>query len=79
MMDDIYYINFSTESGNIICLCKDKLICNKEERVNCKEYILTFTEIVRRSKKKFDVDKAAITKLKRVRTELEKTLKKVKI
>ena len=78
MLNDIYFINFSTDSGDIICQCKDKLVCNKEERKECKEYIITFTQITRKSNK-FDIDKGAINKLKRARTELERHLRKVKL
>lgn len=76
-MDDIYWVNFV--DGYVECLCVDKLGCKKEERLMCKEYLISFTKIERRANKKFDIDKAAINKLKRARTELEKTLRKVKI
>lgn len=76
-MDDVYWVMFT--DGFVDCLCIDKLACKKDSRRDCKEYLLNFTEIQRKSNKKFNIDKAAINKLKRARTELERNLRKVKI
>lgn len=78
-MDDIYWVNFSTDDGSVVCLCKDNIPCKKDIKRDCKEYLLAFTEIHRKANDKFNVDKAAITKLKRARTELERNLRKVKL
>lgn len=78
-MDDIYWINFSTNTGSVVCLCKDNIPCKKDVKRECKEYLLNFTEIQRKANNKFNVDKVAINKLKRARTELEKNLRKVKM
>ena len=76
-MDDIYWVMFT--DGYVECLCTDKLSCTKGCKKECKEYVLSFTEIHRKANEKFSVDDKIINKLKRARTELERNLRKVKI
>ena len=77
-MIDHYWILFDIDE-NIECFCRDNKKCLPELKPKCKEYIVKFIEVDRTVNNAIkDIDLSVNTIQRKIKTELEKSLKIIK-